>query len=517
MSTTVYRRFIITVTVVMAAMMQLIDTSIVNVALPHIMGNVGADLSEAGWVVTAYVFANVVVIPMTGWLAEFFGRKTYYLMSIVVFVIASIFCGQATSIWELIIFRFIQGLGGGGLLPTSRVILVENFPPEDLGLANALFGMGVVIGPTIGPTLGGWLTTHYSWRWIFYVNIPVGIVAFLMAYINVEDVKAKIDKIRSIDWWGIILLVVGFGSLQIVLEQGEKENWFDATYIVYLSILATVGIILFIWRELTTEDPVVDLRVLKNRNLAIGAIFGFIVGFGLYASVFIFPVYLQNLLGYSAMQTGLVLLPGALTAGLMMPVVGFLLKQKVSARLMAALGFFIFFIFSWKMSGLTLESGTGDFFYPLILRGIGLGCLSVPINTIALTGLQGHNLSEGSGFLSMTRQLGGSFGIALVATFIDWRKAMHWNDLVGNLSPYNEAFTMRASALYHGFLSSGSAPATAHQQSYMAMKGMLIRQTSMLSYNDIFLIIGVFFMICIPLLLFTYSGDSEVEVPPAGE
>lgn len=497
----------------MASMMQLIDTSIVNVALPHIMGNVGASLSQAGWVITAYVFANVIVIPMTGWLAEFFGRKKYYLTSIVIFIIASIFCGQATNIWELVVFRFIQGLGGGGILPTSRVILVENFPPEDLALANALYGMGVVIGPTIGPTLGGWLTTSFTWRWIFYVNIPIGIVAFLLAAINVEDVKAQISKVRSVDWWGIALLTIGFGSLQIVLEQGEKDNWFDANYIVYLSILATVGIILFIWRELTADEPVVDLRVLKNRNLAIGSIFGFIMGFGLYASVFIFPVYLQNLLGYSAMQTGLVLLPSALTAGLMMPVVGFLLKKSVPARLMAAIGFLIFFIFSWKMSGLTLNSGTGDFFWPLILRGVGLGCLSVPINTIALTGLQGHELAEGSGFISITRQLGGSFGIALVATFIDWRNALHWNELVGNISRFNDAFRFRVSAVFHGFVSSGSSPGSAHQQAYKAIKGMFLRQTTMMTYNDIFLIIGVFFVICIPLLLFTYTGkDNNVVV-----
>lgn len=489
----------------MASMMQLIDTSIVNVALPHIMGNIGADLNQAAWVVTAYVFGTVIIIPMTGWLSEFFGRKKFYLASIAIFVIASIFCGQATNIWEVVFFRLVQGLGGGSLLPTSRVILIENFPEEDLGLANALFGMGVVIGPTIGPTLGGWLTTSYTWRWIFYINIPIGIIAFLMAFINVENVKAKITKAASVDWWGILLLTLGFGSLQIVLEQGEKDNWFDANYIIWLTALAVIGILLFIWRELTAENPVVDLRVLKNHNVAIGSIFGFIMGFGLYASVFVFPLFLQNLLGYSAMQTGLILLPGALTAGLMMPVVGFLLKKNISARFMAALGFLIFFIFTWQMSSQSLESGAVDFYWPLILRGIGLGCLSVPINTIALMGLHGHELAEGTGFISITKKLGASFGIALVSTFLDWRNALHWTRLDSNLTRFDDTVRSHVSNLYHGFVASGSESAVAHQQAYKAMAGTAMKQAQMMSFNDIFLGVGIFFLCCIPFLLLTYD------------
>ncbi len=502
MSTSVYRRTIITITVIMASMMQLIDTSIVNVALPDIMGNVGADLSQAGWVITSYVFANVIIIPMTGWLFKFFGRKRYYLGSILVFVIASVLCGQAHTIWELILFRFIQGIGGGGLLPTSRVILVENFPPEDLGLANALFGMGVIIGPTIGPTLGGWLTTNYSWPWIFFVNIPVGIVAFTMALANVKNVEEQMGKVKTIDWQGILLLIVGFGSLQVVLQQGAQENWFDANYIILLTASAVIGVILFIWREWTAKDPVVDLKVLRHRNLAFGSIFGFILGFGLYASVFVFPIYLQNLLHYSAMQTGLVLLPGALTAGLMMPVVGLLLRKKFSARLLAGIGFFIFFIFTWKMSSLSLGSGIDDFYFPLILRGIGLGCLSVPLNTIALTGLKGHDLSEGSGFLSMTRQLGGSFGIALVSIFIDWRSALHRFNLVEHINQFSTATKQYVMSLTQGFMSTGSAESVATQQAYKTIDGIVTQQSMIMTYNDTFLVVGLFFLICIPLLLF---------------
>lgn len=502
--TSTSRRVIITITVVMASMLQLIDTSIVNVALPHIMGNVGADLSDASWVVTGYVFANVIVIPLTGWLSSFFGRKNYYIGSMIIFIIASLLCGQATNIWELVAFRFIQGIGGGGLLPTSRVILVENYPPEDLGLANALFGMGVVMGPTIGPTLGGWLTTHLSWRWIFYVNLPVGILALLLAWANVRDTEKARTTLDTIDWWGILLLVLGFGALQIVLERGQKDDWFDASYIVWLTVTAVVGIALFIWREWKAKHPVVDLRVLKNKNLAIGSIMGFILGFGLYGSVFIFPVFLQNLLGYSAFQTGLILLPGALAAGLMMPVIGYLLKQKVSAQLLASIGFVIFAFFCWKMANLTVESGYDDFFLPLILRGIGLGSLSVPINTIALTGLSGHDLSEGSGFLSISRQLGGSFGIALMATFLDWRNAFHRHDLMSHLNRYNEAFQQKYHLLMHGLATNGDK-VMASQKALKAIKGTMMQQTAMLSYNDIFLIVGVFFLCCIPFILLTFD------------
>lgn len=508
MSTSVYRRTIITITVVMASMMQLIDTSIVNVALPHIMGNVGANLTQAEWIVTAYVFGTIIIVPLTGWLSEFFGRKKYYLFSIATFVLASVFCGQATNIWELIFFRFIQGIAGGGLLPTSRVILIENYPPEELAMANALFGMGVVVGPTIGPTLGGWLTTSFSWRWIFYINIPVGIVSFLLAVINVEDVKAKISKITSVDWWGILLLILGFGSLQIMLQQGERDNWFASDFITWLAVISVIGILLFIWRELTAENPVVDLRVMKVGNVAIGSLFGFIMGLGLYASVFVFPLFLQNLLGYSAFQTGLILLPSALTAGLMMPVVGNLLNKGVSARLTAAVGFVLFFVFSWLMSSQNLYSGGGDFIFPLILRGIGLGCLSVPINTIALMGLEGHNLGEATGFISLTKKLGGSFGIASVSTFLDWRDALHRTRLVNYITHFDDAVRNRLSSLMHGFQSSGSSAAVAHQQAYKAMAGTLMRQVQMMSYNDIFLAVGVFFLFCIPLLVFTYKIEA---------
>ena len=419
MSETGARKWIITLTVILASLIELIDTSIVNVALPQMMGNLGATLDEIAWVVTAYVVANVIVVPMAGWLSGVFGRRNYFAGSIVLFTVASFFCGHATNIWELVAFRFLQGAGGGALLATSQSILVETFPPEELGLANGLFGLGVVVGPTIGPTLGGWITDNYSWPWIFYVNIPIGIVAMLLTLSFIRDSSHQ-RQVGGVDWAGILFLIVGIGSLQVVLERGERDDWFSATYIVVLSIVAAAGILAFIVRELTAQHPVVDLRVLKDRSLAVGTAFTFILGFGLYSSVFIFPVFAQNLLGFTAMQTGLILLPGGIATAVMMPTVGKLLQKKVPAQLMNAAGFLSFFYFTHLLSKSTLESGprrtsSGR----SIFRGVGLGLLFVPLTTLALSGLRGPAIAQGAGLTNMMRQLGGSFGVALITTYVD--------------------------------------------------------------------------------------------------
>jgi DHA2 family multidrug resistance protein len=505
MSETGARKWIITITVILASVIELIDTSIVNVALPQMMGNLGATLDEVAWVVTSYVVANVIVIPMTGWLSSLFGRRNYFAGSIVLFTAASFFCGHATGIWELVAFRFLQGVGGGALLSTSQSILVETFPPEELGLANGLFGLGVVVGPTIGPTLGGWITDNFSWPWIFYVNIPIGIVAALLTFAFIRDPKEK-HRLGAVDWLGIFLLVVGIGSLQVVLERGEREDWFAAGYITILAIVAVMGIAGFIWRELAAEHPVVDLRVLKDRSLAVGTLFTFILGFGLYSSVFIFPVFAQNLLGFTAMQTGLILLPGGIATAVMMPTVGKLLQKGVPAQLMNAVGFLSFFGFTLLLSHSTLASGRQDFFWPLIFRGIGLGLLFVPLTTLALSNLKGKDIPQGAGFTNMMRQLGGSFGVALVATYIQHRSATHRQNLLAHVSIYDFALRQRLAGVTRGLMAKGSTLAQAQRQAYGAIEGVVTRQTFLLTYMDAFRIVGVFFLLCIPLLLLFKRG-----------
>jgi DHA2 family multidrug resistance protein len=493
-------KWLITITVILASVIELIDTSIVNVALPQMMGNLGATLDQIAWVVTGYVVANVIVIPMTGWFANVFGRRNYFIGSMILFTIASFFCGHATNLWELVIFRFIQGAGGGAMLSTSQAILVETFPPEELGLANGLFGLGVVVGPTVGPTLGGWITDSYSWRWIFYVNLPIGVLAVLMALAFLPESKEE-RKVTAVDWTGIGLLVLGIGSLQIVLERGESEDWFSTRYITVLAATAVLALAGFIWRELATEHPIVNLRVLKDRSLAVGTLFTFIMGFGLYASVFIFPVFAQNLLGFTAMQTGLILLPGSLATAVMMPVVGKLLQRGVPPQLMNALGFISFFGFTYLLSHSTLSSGRGDFFWPLILRGVGLGLLFVPLTTLALSGLRGKDIAQGAGLTNMMRQLGGSFGIALVTTYIQLHSWTHRTALLGHVSMYDPAVRERIAAVTGGLMSKGSDFYQAQQQAYGALEGAVVQQTFLLTYMDAFRVVGIFFLFCIPLLL----------------
>ncbi|MEP6768139.1 MAG: DHA2 family efflux MFS transporter permease subunit [Acidobacteriota bacterium] len=513
MSETGARKWIITLTVIMASLIELIDTSIVNVALPQMMGNLGATLDEVAWVITAYVVANVIVVPMTGWLSALFGRRTYFAGSIILFTVASFFCGHATNIWELVFFRFVQGVGGGALLSTSQSILVETFPPEELGLANGLFGLGVVVGPTIGPTLGGWITDNFSWPWIFYVNIPIGIVATLLTLSFIKDSKDARKLEGGIDWAGIGLLVLGIGSLQVVLERGERDDWFSAPYIVVLTLVAAAGIVGFIWRELTADHPVVDLRVFKDRSLAVGTIFTFILGFGLYSSVFIFPVFVQNLLGFTAMQTGLILLPGGIATAFMMPVVGKVLQKRLlRPQVMNALGFIFFFLFTYLLSKSTLDSGRQDFFWPLIFRGIGLGFLFVPLTTLALSGLKGKDIAQGAGMTNMMRQLGGSFGVALVATYIQKRSWSHRQSLLSHVSIYDGPLRERLNAITAGLVAKGSPLIEAQRQAYGAIEGLVLKQTFLLTYMDAFRVVGVFFLCCIPLLLF-FRKTKAVAVP----
>ncbi|MES1159531.1 MAG: DHA2 family efflux MFS transporter permease subunit, partial [Bacteroidota bacterium] len=444
-----FRKWIITITVIMASLLELIDTTIVNVALPDIMGNLGATLEDAGWIVTGYAVANVIVLPMSGWLGDRFGRKNYFLTSIIVFTFASVLCGNAHSLSELVAFRLLQGLAGGGLLSTAQAILMETWPREELGMATALFGLGAVVGPTVGPTIGGYLVKQFSWPYIFYVNVPVGALAAFLVVTFVRE-SPRYAKGKPIDWWGILLLAIGVGSLQVVLEKGETEDWFATPYISVLTATTVLAGIAFIWRELSTDHPVVNFKILKNRSFAVGIVTSFVLGFALYGSVFIFPVFCQNLLGFDAEQTGLILFPGGVATICLMPFVGMMLKRGVPGQFMATGGFFLFFVFTWMLSNSTLESGTADFFWPLVVRGIGMAILFVPLTTLALQELKGPEIGQGAGLNNMMRQLGGSFGIAILTTLIHTKSGAVRSALLENINQYNPAFVQRQQQLVQG-------------------------------------------------------------------
>ncbi|MES2455035.1 MAG: DHA2 family efflux MFS transporter permease subunit [Bacteroidota bacterium] len=505
------KKWIITFTVITASLLELIDTTIVNVAIPQIQGNLGATLEDVAWLSTGYAVANVIVLPMSGWLGSRFGRKNYFLFSIVLFTIASFLCGNATNLEELIAFRILQGLAGGGLISTAQAILIETWPREDVGIATALFGLGAVVGPTVGPTIGGYLLEISSWPLIFYVNIPVGILAGYCTYTFVKETP-KDGKGMPVDWWGIALLAIAVGSLQTVLEKGESEDWFATPYITALAVASVLGLILFIWREMSTDHPIVNFKIMRHRSFSVGMFTSFVLGFGLYGSVFVFPVFCQNLLGFSPLQTGELLFPGGLCTIVMMPFIGIMLKKNIPAQFMATIGMFCFFVFCNMLSNSTLQSGTGDFFMPLMIRGVGMALLFVPLTTLAIQDLKGAEIGQGSGLNNMMRQLGGSFGIAALTTLIHLRQGFHRSNLLVNINEYNPAFTERFNGFIKNFMAKGYTYLDAKVLATKAIEGTVTKQSLLLTYSDAYWVAGMIMLCSIPLL-YLQKFKKNVAVP----
>ncbi|OKS86000.1 DHA2 family efflux MFS transporter permease subunit [Mucilaginibacter polytrichastri] len=499
MAETGFKKWIITITVITASLLELIDTTIVNVSIPQIQGNLGATLTDAAWVVTGYSVANVIILPMSGWLGSFFGRKNYFLTSIIIFTIASFLCGNAHSLSELVGFRILQGMAGGGLISTAQAILLDTWPREQIGTATALFGLGAIVGPTIGPTIGGYITDNFSWPWIFYVNLPIGALAATFTYMFVQSTPSD-GRGKPIDWWGIGLLAVAIGSLQTILEKGEDEDWFSTGYIIVLTVLAVVGTLLFIWRELSTDYPIVNFKIMRHRSFSAGMLTSFVLGLGLYGSQFVFPVFAQGLLGFSAQQTGLILLPGGIFTIVMMPFVGVMLNKGVPAQFMATVGMLLFFVFSWWLSTSTLATGNHDFFWPLLIRGVAMALLFVPLTTLAIGGLAGAEIGQGAGLNNMMRQLGGSFGIAGLTTLIHIRQAVHRNNLLTHINQYNPVFIERINGLIQNFMAKGKSASDATKMAYSAMEGIVTKQSMLLTYDDAYWIVGIVLLCSIPLL-----------------
>jgi DHA2 family multidrug resistance protein len=497
------RIFLLCATVIAAAVMELIDTSIVNVALSHMSGNLGATLADTSWVITSYAIANIIIIPITSFLAARFGRRRYFISSIVLFTVASALCGTASNIWTLVAFRFVQGLGGGALLSTSQTIVFEAFPPAKRGVAAALFGIGVFTGPTIGPTLGGYILDVTTWNWIFLVNIPIGVVVTIASVLLVPEPAATASPASlRMDWLGLFFLVLGVGALQVVLERGQEEDWFATTYIVQLSVAAAVGLVGFVWWELTTSHPIVNLRVLKSRSLAVAAVLTFVTGMGLFTSVYLTPVFAQRLLHFPVLDTGLLLVPGALIAIFVLMLTARALQSGVPIPIIITLGFVVFFAFSWRMSLLTGAAGKGDFYLPLILRGVGIALLTVPLTALAVSGLALQDIAQGAALNNMMRQLGGSFGIAMVNTYLATQFAVHRQALVTHLSATDLDVTQRLAGTAQLVASRlGQAPINAVQRAYQLLDSTVNQQASIQSYNDAFLLVGGCFLAAMPLLL----------------
>ncbi len=467
---------LITITVMLGMIMAIIDSTIVNVAIPNIGGNLGASIDEVSWVVTGYILANVIVMPLNGWLTAFFGRKNFYAASLIVFVLASILCGTATSIWQLVAYRVIQGMGGGALQPTAQAILFETYPPERRGSAMAIFGLGAMVGPAVGPLLGGFIVDNATWPLIFYINLPIGIVAIIMTFLFIPNPSFITKPKGGVDWLGLGLLTAGLASLQYVLERGEHDDWFSSSTIVELAVVSVVAIAWFIIKTLRDKHPLVDIRVFRFRTFTIGNIMGVVMGFGLFGTALILPLFLQSILGQTAFDTGLALLPGAIATAISMLIVGRLIN-RFDPRLLVAFGMLAFAFSTWQMGGLTSQSDYWGFFWPRAWQGLALGFMFVPLSTVTLSAVPLAELAGATGVSVLLRQLGGSFGIAILTTLLTHQTAVAWSELASGVT-------------------------SSHGYSVALLTGIVAQQSTVIAYDYLFRITAIIFIVCTPFVFF---------------
>jgi DHA2 family multidrug resistance protein len=491
--------WLIAIAVMSSTFMEVLDTTVVNVSLPHIAGSLSASTDEATWTLTSYLVANAIILPMTGWLAGRFGRKRLLMMAVTGFTVASFFCGLAPSLPFLIIFRIIQGACGGGLQPLSQAILLESFPPEKRGQAMAFWALGIVVAPMLGPVAGGWLTDNYSWRWVFYINVPIGVIAILLTQAFVFDPPYLRREKTGIDYWGIGLLCVGMGSLQILLDKGQEEDWFGSHFIIVLLVLSIIGLGGLIIRELKAKHPVIDLTVFKYRSYAVGTFLMTIVGFVLYGSTVLLPLLMQELLGYTATHAGVTNLPRGLASFMFMPVVG-ILTGKVDSRKLLAVGLTATAIAMFLVSTFSLDVGFWNFWWPLMIQGAGLGLIFVPLTTVTNDPIPRERMGNATSLFNLMRNIGASMGISAVTTMQFRQMQAHINILGGHVNSSSPAAQQTFRGLEQVFMSRGADAVTAAHQAEGAVWGMVLRQASMLSYNDVFRFLGAMFLVLLPLL-----------------
>ena len=511
-------KWIILIGLITASIMEVLDTTIINVALPQMAGNLNATVEEIAWVSTGYILSNVIVLPMTAWLGARFGRKRYLCFSIGLFIVASFFCGTSKSLLEVVFWRILQGAGGAALLSTAQATLRQIFPREQQGLVQSIFILGIVMAPTLGPALGGYITDNYNWPWVFFVNIPIGLVSLFLVATFLHDAPTA-AKAGPIDLPGIALLTVGLGSLQYVLQEGQQDDWFNDVWILRLSILAGIALISLIAWELSprNKSPVVNFRVLKNKDLTAGLVLFLALGFGLYGAIFIFPQFTQNILGFSPTSTGLVLLPGGLATGVSVIICGRATagkKPAVDPRLLILFGMALFIWSMWDLGHLSIASGEPDTRAALIIRGFGLGFLFTPINFVVFAALKPNEIQQASGLINLARQLGGSFGIAVLNTYIYNMEAYHRANLVTNLYAGNEAYTSRLAGIAASMVQrTGMSMADAQEGALHSLDRIVSAQSAVMSYNDAFLLLGITFVFAIPAI---FLLNPVRKAPPGG-
>jgi DHA2 family multidrug resistance protein len=492
--------WVIALAVTLATFMEVLDTSIANVALPHIAGSLSAGQDESTWVLTSYLVSNAIVLPLSGWLSSIVGRKNFYMGCVALFTVSSLLCGLAPSLNALIFFRILQGLGGGGMPTSEQAILADTFPPERRAQAFALYGIAVIVAPTVGPTLGGWITDNFTWRWIFFINIPVGIISILLTSRLIQDppyFRRRKIKETHIDYIGLGFVALGLGTLQVVLDKGQRDDWFESHFILALTIIATVSLIFLIFWEWHSKDPIVDLHLFRDRTFGISNLLMFMLGFALLGSTLLLPLFMQTMLGYTAQQSGLALMPGGFLIMLLLPLVGFLLS-RYSPRWLLVFGLVVLSVSLFNMTRFDLEIDFRTTVIARAIQAVGMAFLFVPINTAAYAFLPRDKNNAASGLMNLARNIGGSVGISVVTTLLDRRSQVHLTDLSRNLSASNPAFQNMLQGATRAMQAHGASQSGATQQAYALVQSTVQRQATMLSYIDCFWFLGVAIMLMIP-------------------
>jgi DHA2 family multidrug resistance protein len=492
--------WVVAIAVMFATFMEVLDTTVVNVSLPHIASSMSATTDEATWALTSYLVANAIVLPMTGWLASTFGRKRLLMLSITGFTLSSFLCGTAPNLASLIVFRIIQGTTGGALQPLSQAVLLESFRPEDRGRAMGFWGLGIVVAPILGPVVGGWLTETYSWRWVFYINLPVGIISIVMTRLYVFDPPYLRRASSAVDYWGIGMLAVGIGALQYVLDTGQREDWFESQMITALAVISAITLVALIVHELRTPDPIVDLRVFKDRSYAVGVFLMTVLGFVLYGSLVLLPLMLQTLLGYPSLEAGLAMAPRGVGSLLMMPTVGLLIGRFDPRRLLV-IGLVVGGGTLLWLGSLNLQAGYWDIFWPQFLQGMGMALLFVPLTTVSMANIPPQRMGYATSIFNLMRNLGGSVGIAVTGTLLTRHRQVAGAVLGEHVTasdPLSQAMLQQAIA---SFMAAGADVVTATQRAYLVMQSMIMRQAAMVSFLGIFRLLGVIFLVMLPLVL----------------
>ncbi len=500
-----WSKWIVALTVMLPTLIEIVDTSVVNVSLDSIRGSLSAGIDESTWTITSYLVSNAIIIPMTGWLSRIIGRKKYLIISIMLFTLSSFLCGISWNLQSLVFFRILQGIGGGALQPISQSILLETFPRKQHGMAMAIFGVGIMFGPIIGPLLGGWITDNWSWHWIFFINIPIGVVSVLMVMVFIVDPPYMKRMSMKIDYWGLALLSVGLGCLQIVLDKGQMEDWFSSGFITVLTLISVVSLLLFLYVESVVDHPIMNLRTFKNVSFSTGNIVMFFAFFNLFGSIVLLPVYLQTLMGYTSTLAGMVLGPGGVATLLAMPLAGRLVT-KVNPKSLLAFGIIVSAYSTYLMSQFSLAADFNTVIWPRIILGVGMGFLFIPLMTLTMSSIRKEDMGNASAIFNLLRNLGGSFGVAFVTTMIARRAQFHQVRLVDHLTPFDSNLQIAGQEATRMLQLKGLDAASAGQGGLGAIYGRMIKQASMMSFNDAFHLLSVFMICILPLVLLMRAG-----------